>query len=242
MRTEEALTRDERALDAAGRLVTVQQQYAARGMTMAQAALAGARAFVPMRHYPSDDCVDRAGGTLFYYHAHGSRRRPSHEHGHFHLFVRTPDAGVFHHLAALSLDTCGWPIRWFTTNRWVTGERWIDAPAAIEALRRFHPRATGRLAPVAAWLDAMVTLYQDTLAALLHRRDASILRRTARSVADDVFEDRRLDVVSEVRIALPALLARLATAQTAPTARADDDRAAGPAPRSRSRIPGGDPR
>ena len=31
------------------------------------------------------------------------------------------------HLAALSLDVNGQPVRWFTTNRWVTGEHWRPA-------------------------------------------------------------------------------------------------------------------
>lgn len=200
---------------AAQQLVAVQARYAAAGQGMAQAALAGARRVVTLQHYPAGDVVDRANGSQFYYHAHGSRRCPAEEHGHFHLFVRQPDpadpaAPAFFHLAALSLDARGWPLRWFTTNRWVTGERWVPAATAIAALPGFAPVARGRLAPVAAWLGAMVTLYADALAALLRRRDAMVARRLRHTDPDTLFEDRRLDVVTQTRVALPSRLAQIA--------------------------------
>lgn len=200
---------------AARQAVAVQARYAAAGQGMAQAALAGAPSATTLRHYPAGDVIDHANGSQFYYHAHGSRRCPAEEHGHFHLFVRRPDAAdpaapTFFHLAALSLDARGWPLRWFTTNRWVTGERWVPAATAIAALPGFAPVARGRLAPVAAWLGAMVTLYGDTLAALLRRRDAVVARRLRGTDPDTLFEDRRLDVVTQTRVALPGRLAQIA--------------------------------
>jgi len=213
--------------------VAIPLRYAQRGVGMAQAALGGARECVELRHYPARDALDRASGTQFYYHAHGSRRRPGDEHGHFHVFARTPGRGDripgrgertcglgdaasadpdFFHVAALSLDARGRPIRWFTTNRWVTGEHWADAARVIAALPLLRPRAAGRLAPVADWLDAMLRLYARPLAALIRRRDAVIARRAARSDLASVFEDRRLDVVTECAVDLPAHLARLQAA------------------------------
>lgn len=201
--------RTEEELNAALRLVAIQQAYAARGIGLAQAAMAGAVRLEPLQHCPRDDVVDAARGQSFYYHAHGARRRPDDEHGHFHLFEHRPDAGGFVHLAALSLDAQGWPLRWFATNRWVTGGRWAPAGELIAALDRFAPATRGRLAPVADWLAAMVTLYRGTLASMLRRRDRVIARRLAVRPAEAVFEDRRLDVVVESRIALPGRLARL---------------------------------
>jgi len=197
-------------LTAARQVVAVQARYAAAGLGLAQAALGGAARFDTLRHYPAGDVIDRANASQFYYHAHGSRRRPAAEHGHFHLFVRGSGPGDFSHLVALSLDAHGWPLRWFTTNRWVTGERWIDADTAIAALAGFRPRTHGRLAPVAAWLSAMVALYADTLAALLRRRDAVLARRLRTQPAQALFEDRRLDVVTATRVSLPRRLQRLA--------------------------------
>jgi hypothetical protein len=212
VRTEEELSRRRAA---AARVVAVQWRYARRGTSLAQAALGGAREFVALRHYPRDDAIDAASGTQFYYHAHDSRRRPPEEHGHFHLFVRAPRAARgaatgFVHVAALSLDARGLPLRWFTTNRWVTGERFAPADEVIAALPRLRPSARGRLTPVAQWLGAMVELYARPVAALLRRRDAVIARRSAGAPRERVLEDRSLDVVTEHRIDLPADLARLA--------------------------------
>jgi hypothetical protein len=172
-------------------------RYARAGTSLAHAALAGARRFEVLRHYPAADVVDAATGCSFYYHAH---RMDEAEHGHFHLFALGAGPGRHTHLAALSLDTGGQPLRWFTTNRWVTGERWRPAAQVLPALRAFHVRTRGRLAPVAAWLGAMVVLFADELAALVRARDAALaprLQGRMRRDVDRVLEDRSLDVLSE---------------------------------------------
>ncbi|MBQ0960809.1 hypothetical protein KAK06_17780 [Ideonella sp. 4Y11] len=200
---------DATAIDAAAELVAVQMALARRGLGLAQAALAGARRIETLRHYPRGDVIDTDNRSQFYYHLHRSSRCPPEEHGHFHLFTRRPDGG-FSHLAGLSLDDRGWPIRWFTTNRWVTGETWLAAPALCADIDRFAPRTAGRLAPVARWLGAMVRLHRDSLKALLRRRDAVVARQLQRRKAEDFFEDRRHDVLTEQRIDLAHTLSRLA--------------------------------
>lgn len=196
---------------AAADVVAVQARLARAGIGMAQAAMAGATRCETLRHYPRGDVIDRANGSQFYYHAHGAGRRPPAEHGHFHLFVRNlAGESSFSHLAGLSLDDQGWPLRWFCTNRWVTGEHWLPAPQLIAALACFQPRTAGRLAPVARWLAAMVQLYAGVLAGLLHRRDRLVARRLAHTPAETLFEDRRLDVITATQVALPARLQRLA--------------------------------
>jgi hypothetical protein len=196
-------------LDAAADLVAIQAGMARRGVGMAQAALAGVQQVQTLRHHPRGDVVDRDNRSQFYYHLHGSSRCPPAEHGHFHLFTRRPDGG-FSHLAGLSLDDRGWPIRWFTTNRWVTGETWLSATQLSADIDRFAPRTTGRLAPVARWLGAMVLLHRNSLKALLRRRDAVLARQLQRRDAEDFFEDRRHDVLTEQRIDLGRTLSRLA--------------------------------
>ena len=200
---------------AAQRAVAVQTRYARAGLGLAQAALAGACGLNTLRHYPAGDVIDPHNRSQFYYHAHGSRRRPTLEHGHFHLFVRQPangdQASTFFHLVALSLDAQGWPLRWFTTNRWVTGETWVPAETAIAALPGFRPATKGRLAPVAVWLGAMVALYADTITALLRRRDRMVARRLHAGIgAEALFEDRQLDVITETQVSLPRRLQQLA--------------------------------
>ncbi len=183
--------------------LAVPLRYAQAGSSLAYAALAGARTFEVFRHYPERDVVDAAAGTRFYYHAH---RLDEPEHGHFHLFVHGEQPGEFMHLAALSLDVNGQPLRWFTTNRWVTGEHWRPVAQLLPRLRRWQVQTGGRLAPVACWLSAMVALYRDELVQLLRERDARLaprLQGRTRADREAVFEDRSLDVISEC----PALLA-----------------------------------
>ena len=202
--------RDAALAEASLAAVEIPLRYAQRGLGMAQLALAGAPRFETWRHYPAGDLRDPAHGTQCYYHAHGSRRSHPQEHGHFHLFVRAADGHGFHHLAALSLDALGRPLRWFTTNRWVTGERYVEAARLLPALEGFRLHARGRLAPLARWLQALVQLHRPQLAALLHRRDIMLARSAARQGWEASFEDRRLDVLSQAAIDLPARIARVA--------------------------------
>ncbi len=205
--------------DAAEVIVAETQRLARRGIGMAEAAMAGARELRAWRHHPLHDAVDDENGARFYYHAHASSRCPANEHGHFHLFMPAPDGRGHVHLAGLSLDARGWPIRWFATNRWVTGETWCDAPAVTALLARFQPRVAGRLAPVARWLGAMVALHQPALARLLQQRDAHKTRALRGRDDETYFEDRAIDVIAESPIDLVARL-----------------REAGAPPRGRSRA------
>lgn len=191
--------------------------YARRGVSLAQAALAGARRFEELRHYPARDVVDAVHGTRFYYHAHGgSQRWPGQtppEHGHFHLFWDGPETGQHVHLVALALDARGQPLRWFTTNRWVTAGRWCPADELIARLPQFRVALRGgRLAPLARWLTAMVQLFADELAQLLRARDAALRPLLRRRSAEAVLEDRRLEVLSHTDAALAPRLRRLGLA------------------------------
>jgi hypothetical protein len=150
-----------------------------------------------MQHYPANDVVDAVHGTRFYYHAHGSRRCPAQEHGHFHLFVHTNNGADFMHLAALSLNARGEPIRWFTTNAWVTGEQWHQAAEVVCALENFEVHTSGRLAALARWLTAMVQLFTPQLTVLINRRDAVMQKRCVSQTLLDLCEDRQFDVVSQ---------------------------------------------
>ena len=92
----------------------------------------------------------------------------------------------------------------------MTGETWQAAPALCADLDRFAPRTTGRLAPVARWLGAMVRVHRDSLTSLLRRRDAVVARQLRQRDAEAFFEDRRHDVLTEQRIDLARTLSRLA--------------------------------
>ncbi len=191
--------------------------YALRGMSLAQVALAGARHFEALRHYPARDVVDATHGTRFYYHAHGGALRwgsdAAPEHGHFHLFWDGPGPGAHRHMAALALDAHGQPLRWFTTNRWVTAGHWASAQELIARLPAFRLAARGgRLAPLARWLTAMVQLFADELAALLRARDAALEPHLRQRPAELVWEDRTLEVLSVADATLAPRLRRLGLA------------------------------
>lgn len=156
--------------------VSIPLDYVRRGSSLAWAALAGRKRFEVLEHHPRRDVMDRQSGTRFFYHAHPVGDDPQQEHGHFHLFHE--DARGFSHLAALSLDAQGRPLRWFCTNQWVTGERWRSASKWRPAVQGFGLQTHGRLAPVARWLEAMVNLYRDELLGLLHERDEIVARAT----------------------------------------------------------------
>jgi len=181
--------------------VSIPLTYAQRGRNLAWAALAGRGAFEPLAHHPRRDVVDRSAGTRFFYHAHPVTADVLQEHGHFHLFHE--DRHGFSHLAGLSLDAQGRPLRWFCTNQWVTGEHWRPASRWRSVIRDFGVQTQGRLAPVARWLQAMVSLYRDELLALLQERDAWVAK-TAPSAAQQraLFDNRQMHILCSLPISL----------------------------------------
>lgn len=181
--------------------VSIPLDYVRRGGSLAWAALAGRQVFETLVHHPRRDVLDRVSGTRFFYHAHPVAGDAQEEHGHFHLFHE--DADGFSHLAALSLDGQGRPLRWFCTNQWVTGERWRAAKRWRALVRSCRFQTRGRLAPVARWLDAMVHLYRDELLDLLTERDAIVARgrRSARE-RDVFFNNRQVHILCSSPISL----------------------------------------
>lgn len=195
---------------AASLAVGIPLAYAQRGTSLAQAALAGAKVFHTLRHYPRGDVTDAAAHTRFYYHAH---RLDAPEHGHFHLFAYRPEAphqaAPFVHLAALSLNHQGLPTQWFATNQWVTGEQWDSAEGMAADLDHFQVSARGRMAPVAQWLTAMVCLFRPALHQLLRARDQALQPHLAHRPAAAMREDRELDVLATASADLPLRLQAL---------------------------------
>ncbi|MBI5259239.1 MAG: hypothetical protein HY855_22235 [Burkholderiales bacterium] len=202
---------------AAAEVLATQLDYAQRGRSLAQAALAGARHFVEWAHYPQDDCVDRRHGARFFYHAHDAAERAPNEHGHFHVFVTHADTVV--HLVGISIDANGLPTRLFTTNGWVTGGAWLDAGAMQPLLAGFSLQAAGRLAPLARWISGMVHLYQAQIAELLHERDltlaAWVRQHAPAGGLAGALQDRAVHIVSQRPV---SLLARLDEMMPAPGA------------------------
>lgn len=190
-------------------IVAVMSRLAQRQSSLSFAALGGARQFEVWRHYPQKDATDVRHSTEFYYHAHDHVQRAFEEHGHFHVFARTKNGSQFHHLIGISLDRFGMPQRLFLTNQWVTGESWVNAQTVRPLLASFVCKVSGRHAPIARWITAMVQLYRPQIESLHQDRDQWFARQMQKANdRDKVLQSKRHQIVAQKKINLPVLLRR----------------------------------
>lgn len=177
-------------------------------------------------HCPAGDVYDRETCSQYYYHAHRGG-----EHGHFHTFVREkgmpqgvqparqsalpgpPDRkDKVSHIVAISMDARGWPIGLFTTNRWVTSENWYSADDVCAMLDRFEIDHTWPSWPTNRWVGAMLRLFRPQIVKLIRKRDAVVADWHKKHPGVDVFEDRRLDLPSQMNISLDQQVCALESA------------------------------
>lgn len=220
----------ESMLEAGREAVDCHRALAKTGDNLVGELLKGHETFYEWDHYPPGDVYDRASHSQYYYHAHPQEERTG-EHGHFHTFLRpkgmpkgirpaklpgfempTDRNDRLSHLIGISMDRHGVPIRLFTTNRWVTGEVWYEAPDVCAMLERFEIDQVPPSWPVNRWLTAMVRLFRPQIEALIHERDEGIRRWALRNETEDVFEDRRLEIVSAADISIDDQVAAVAAA------------------------------
>lgn len=187
--------------------------------------------FYEFNHYPDDDVYDRETHAQYYYHAH---RGEVGEHGHFHTFLRPKGmpqglAPIEHpatdpwpqgeealsHLITIAMDSYGYPTNLFTVNRWVTAEAWYPATQVIQMLDRFVIGHAFPSWPVNRWISAMFVLYRPHIEALLKQRDEIIWAWAATHPGEDVFEDRALDVTSQLTISVEDTLREIEQAISA---------------------------
>jgi hypothetical protein len=187
--------------------------------------LRGHGTFYELEHYPPQDVFDADTQSQYYYHAH---RGISGEHGHFHTFLRAPGmpegvapvpysgteqwpAGddALAHLVAISMDAYGRPIGLFTVNRWVAADAWYPAADVIRMLDRFAIDHASPSWPVNRWITAMLRFFRPQIEWLLFRRDEAIAQWLAAHPGVDVFEDRALEVTSELAVTVEEQFARV---------------------------------
>ncbi|OYW08315.1 MAG: hypothetical protein B7Z59_10235 [Acidiphilium sp. 37-67-22] len=196
--------RFEESAEAAVDLVAALGEIESSGRNLVTALL-GTAPFVAFEHYPPDDVRDKLTGAQYYFHAHRGRI----ESGHIHCFLRRKSKAGMTHVVAIGLDDHGRPARMFTTNRWVTNDDYVPADRLIPQLHRMAwPDAPGD-AGVNKALGALFRLYRPQLAALLRRRDRRLALHAARIAPRDPKADEGLEILSTMRIDLPATLARL---------------------------------
>lgn len=184
------------------------------GLNVVGEVLKGQGPFYEMNHYPKDDVYDGETHAQYYYHAH----RPN-EHGHFHTFVRrpgmpaemqpVPDAATrdwpagdatIAHIVAISMNAEGYPIGLFTANRWVTGDTWYAADDVLVLLDRFVVDHAYPSWPTNRWITAMLRLFRPQIEALVRGRDERLRAWADAHPDSDVYEDRRLETLSETRV------------------------------------------
>jgi hypothetical protein len=214
--------------EAAREVLNCQRVLTKTGDNIVGEVLRGAGTFYEWRHYPQGDIYDAEYHAQYYYHAHPEEERVSGEHGHFHTFLRplgmppgvapapVPDLKepeseyeALSHLVGISMDRAGLPIRLFTTNRWVTGETWYSASDVVRMLDCFvidHARPSW---PANRWITALMRMFRPQIIELLHARDAEINRRRSIAPQINVFEDRDLEVASEMRVSIEDQIARI---------------------------------
>jgi len=153
--------------------------------------LQGGDSFEAERCYP-DAGMDFAGcGVHAYYHCHDAPGRPGEEHGHFHIYLYQGEQHCEEqrtHLAGLSMDRNGQPLRWFSVNRWVTGGAWLESEALIARIPR--PKTTAGLRLTESWLLAMLAVFKPDLVELLDERDSMLTRLGVADNAEFVLEHR----------------------------------------------------
>jgi hypothetical protein len=205
--------------DAAAEVIECVAALADEGRNPVTEVLASTSTVEEWAHFPAGDVIDPESHSQYYYHAHAAEERASGEHGHFHTFVRPklvcPDrspvsladnAGEIaetawvSHLAGISTDASGNLIRLFTTNRWVTDEVWYKAGDVIEMLDEFDITVKPPSYDLNRWVSAVMRLFRPQIVELLQARDETVARWQATHPERDVFEDRDLQVVSEIDV------------------------------------------
>ncbi len=213
---------DLEAMRAAGAEAVECARVLAKGeMDLVSEVLRGHGTFYELDHYPPSDVFDHDSHSQYYYHAHRQR-----EHGHFHTFLRGPGMPqdvqpvpcdgakswprgdqAISHLIAISMDGYGKPLSLFTVNRWVTDEAWYCADDVIRMLGNFRIDHAYPSWPVNRWLTAMLRLFRPQIEWLVHRRDKSMADWVRQHPGSDAFEDRRLEVISEIPISVDRQIA-----------------------------------
>lgn len=204
--------------DAGERVVKCNRVLSKIGKNLVGELLKDVETFFEWSHYPDGDVYDQVTHSQYYYHAHPPEER-SNEHGHFHTFLRpygmpnevkpapvsdfeapkNPDDALSH-LVAVSMDSAGLPIKMFTTNRWVTGEIWYDASHVKMMLPYFDMDHAQPSCPVNIWLTSILMLFRPQIQALIDERDDVVDAWRTAYPKENVFEDRNLEVTTELMI------------------------------------------
>lgn len=153
---------------------------------------------VPWTLYPGEYGIfDRRRRSQFYYHAHEGA---DHEAGHFHTVRLFPDHTV--HLVGISMSQAGWPQALFTLNLWAIGDVW----ATPEQLKRYAGgfRLEGAKADprLLRFINLVFGAFAPEIEMLQDEKIRAMDAYRASHRDGDAFEDRSLEILSRVEIAV----------------------------------------
>ncbi len=209
------------------RLLTCYQTLAKRGAHLLDSLLCG-KAPQQWSHYPADDAIDERHGYQWFYHSHApGDRTGSTEHGHIHVFARSPawtpwadvtgeqefarvldiasPAASTRHLLCIGLDAKGVPQSLFTVNSWVTGDAMMSAASTVQMIDGLR-LSTGH-ALIDEVIVAITSLYRPQICDLMRQRDAALIDRAQHG--QGTLDDESMEVLSELRISPDQQLASL---------------------------------
>jgi len=157
---------------------------------------------VPWTLYPGEYGIfDRRRGSQFYYHAHEGA---SHEAGHFHTVRLVRDHTV--HLVAISMADTGWPRALFTLNLWSIGDVYASPEDLARYVRQYRIESRTGDARLVRFINLMFRAFRPEIEALQDAKERAIQRYRAAHGGADPFEDRSVEILSQVEIDVPAYL------------------------------------
>lgn len=153
-------------------------------------------------HYPVSDVYDPKSRYQYFYHAHREG-----EHGHFHIFYRTPQ-DEFIQLLAISISSQGLPQALFTTNQWVTNEIIAPANEVKKLAEGFTIDISDPSYLTNTYLKELITFFKPHISLILEKRDLA-LDHLISLHGKEVLKNQNIDLLSEVPVDINEQLIRL---------------------------------
>lgn len=198
------------------RLLACQKTLQEKGSNIVWEILKDCQPFTEWEHCPKKDIYDKTTHSQYYYHAHASHDPDRiKEHGHFHLFLRTPafeqaqpvayskkyvdsqgKRDNLCHLFAIAMNEYGIPKALFTTNHWVVQGVWYKAKDIIPVLDKFSITLNSPFGSTNEWISLINKIFKPAIADLLEQRDRVIQDWQNMHSDKNALEDKRLEVTS----------------------------------------------
>jgi hypothetical protein len=156
----------------------------------------------PWTLYPDDYGIfDRKRHSQFYYHAHAGT---DHEAGHFHTVRLFPHHTV--HLVAISMTESGWPRALFTLNLWSIGDVYASPEDLARYARQYRVESRTGDPRLVRFINLMFRAFRPEIEALQDAKERVIQAYRAAHAGADLFEDRSVEILSQVEIDIPGVV------------------------------------